>query len=126
MDQNPARVPLGAASGGEYASIRHMKRTTIFTPETLERDLQLYARREGRAVASVVREAVEHYLTNAQAARPLPSFAGVGSSGRSDIADRHEKMLFAGLQPHDAAVAVKRSAYTRPKRAQRSRSRRRR
>ncbi len=103
-----------------------MKRTTIFIPETLERNLQLYARREGRAVASVVREAVEQYLTNAQGAVALPSFAGVGASGRSDIADRHEEMLFATLQPHDDAVAVKRSAYTRPKRARRSSSRRRR
>ena len=39
-----------------------MKRTTIFVPETLERDLQLYAKREGKAVAAVVREAVAEYL----------------------------------------------------------------
>lgn len=79
-----------------YASIHHMKRTTIFIPETLERDLQLYARRAGRPVASVVREAVEQYLTSAEAAR-LPSFVGVGASGRADIADRHEELLFRSL-----------------------------
>jgi hypothetical protein len=103
-----------------------MKRTTIFIPETLERDLQLYARREGKAVASVVREAVEQYLTNAQATGVLPSFAGVGASGHRDIADRHEAILFDELQPHDDGVAVKASRYTRPTRARRSTPRRRR
>jgi hypothetical protein len=103
-----------------------MKRTTIFIPETLERDLQLYARRQGRAVAAVVREAVERYLVNAQTAAALPSFAGVGASGRSDIAGRHEEILFRELEPHDDGVAVKASAYARPKRGRRSASRRRR
>jgi hypothetical protein len=102
-----------------------MKRTTIFIPETLERDLQLYARREGRAVASVVREAVERYLTGAAAAGVrLPSFAGVAASGRRDIAERHEEILFGALQPHDDRVAAKPARYTHPTRARRSISRR--
>ena len=101
-----------------------MKRTTIFIPETLERDLQLYARRAGRPVASVVREAVAQYLSHADAGVGLPSFAGIGASGRTDTADRHEELVFAGLRPHDDAVAVKKTAaYGRLKRS-RSRSRR--
>jgi hypothetical protein len=103
-----------------------MKRTTIFIPETLERDLQLYARRARKAVASVVREAVEQYLTNAQATGVLPSFAGVGASGRRDIADCHEAILSDELQPHDDGVAVQASRYARPTRARRSTPRRRR
>jgi hypothetical protein len=77
-----------------------MKRTTIFVPETLERDLQLYARREGRAVASVVREAIQAYIVSKHAPGVVPSFAGVGDSGRSDIAERHEALLFRDLDPH--------------------------
>ena len=79
-----------------------MKRTTIFIPETLERDLQLYARRAGRPVASVVREAVEQYLTHASAAgillvafivrtwrkRPLVAPAGVPRSVRGAELER--------------------------------------
>ena len=42
-----------------YGSIRHMKRTTIFLPEPLERQLQLFARRHDLPVAAVVREAVD-------------------------------------------------------------------
>src|SRR4051794_18731261 len=96
-----------------------MKRTTIFIPEPLERDLQLYARRAGRPVASVVREAVEQYLAGGAAQIRLPSFAGVGSSGRTDTADRHESILFADLDPHGAHPPARAIPYTRPRRAKR-------
>jgi hypothetical protein len=96
-----------------------MKRTTIFIPETLERDLQLYARKAGRPMASVVREAVEQYLAGGAARVRLPSFAGVGSSGRSDTADRHESILFAGLEPHGAHPTAREIRYRRPRRAKR-------
>jgi hypothetical protein len=88
-----------------------MKRTTIFVPEALERDLQLYAIREGRAAASIVREAVAEYLTRRQDARRLPSFTGAFVSGRSDIAERHEALLFDRLSPHgDEPPATKKRA----------------
>ena len=81
-----------------------MKRTTIFIPETLERDLQLYAKRWSRPVASVVREAVEQYLAAAEPTGRVPSFAATGASGRRDTAERHESLLFKGLSPHGAAM----------------------
>src|SRR5258705_10016986 len=84
-----------------YAIICHMKRTTIFVPESLERDLQLYARRERRAVASVVREALAEYLAARRPTAALPSFTGIGRSGQSDIASRHEELLWR--DPHEDA-----------------------
>ena len=75
-----------------------MKRTTIFITEPMERDLQLYARRENRPVASVVREALAEYLVTRKPAAALPSFTGAGDSGRSDIAERHEDLLWT--EPH--------------------------
>src|SRR4029453_3971909 len=45
-----------------YVSICHMKRTTVFIPEALERELQLCARQEGRPTASLVREALAEYV----------------------------------------------------------------
>ena len=75
-----------------------MKRTTIFVPEPLERDLQLYARRERKPVAAVVREALSDYLAARRPASPLPSFTAVGRSGRKDIAARHEALLWSN--PH--------------------------
>jgi hypothetical protein len=97
-----------------------MKRTTIFVPEALERDLRLYARREGRPTAAVFREAVAEYLVNHGASSGLPSFAGAFDSGRRDTAERHEDLLFRALGPHGAEPTVR---YTRPKRRARRRVR---
>lgn len=75
-----------------------MKRTTIFVPEPLERDLQLHAARERKPVAWVVREALALYLGTRRPKPALPSFTGVGAGGRSDVAERHEALLWT--EPH--------------------------
>lgn len=82
-----------------------MKRTTIFVPEALERDLQLYAKSEGRPTASIVREALAEYLAKRRPSAALPSFIGAFASGRSDTAERHEELLFTDLDPHGGAPA---------------------
>jgi len=84
-----------------------MKRTTIFVPEALERDLQLYARKERKPVASVVREALFEYLAARRDTAALPSFVGIGESGRRDIAERHEELLWN--DPHGSARPVPRA-----------------
>ncbi len=94
-----------------------MKRTTIFVPEALERDLQLYARREGKPAAAIVREAVAAYIARPASAARLPSFAGAFDSGRSDTAERHDELLFNALTPHGERPAA------RPKRVRSPRSR---
>lgn len=90
-----------------------MKRTTVFVPEALERDLQLYARRKGMPTAAVVREALAAYIAQEQPAIELPSFAAAFDSGFTDTAERHEEMLFSRLSPHETAVP-KRAAQRRP------------
>jgi hypothetical protein len=91
-----------------------MKRTTIFVPEPLERDLQLYARQERKPVASVVREALVEYLAARRAASSaLPSFIGVGDSGRTDLAERHEELLWR--DPHADAARPPRAPAERPR-----------
>ena len=89
-----------------------MKRTTIFIPEELERDLRLYATREGKAVASVVREAVAAYILDRPDAGALPSFAAAFDSGHTDTADRHDEVLFGRLTPHEGPAG---SSYERPR-----------
>lgn len=72
-----------------------MKRTTMFIDEQLERELQALAKRAGRPVAALVREAVEQYVVAARAERPARlQFIAAGHSGRTDIASRHEDLLF--------------------------------
>ena len=96
-----------------------MKRTTVFVPEALERDLQLLAGREGRPTAAIVREALVEYIARRQPARTLPSFAGAFASGRSDIAERHEELLFDTLLPQDAKGNARPRAGKRSKAAPR-------
>jgi predicted transcriptional regulator len=84
-----------------------MKRTTIFVPEALERDLQLYARREGKPTAAVVREALAAYMAQRRPAAELPSFAAAFDSGFTDTAERHEEMLFKRVSPHGTAGTPK-------------------
>ena len=100
-----------------------MKRTTIFMPETLERDIQLYAKREGLPMAAVVREAVAVYIATKQPSGVVPTFAGIGASGRSGIAEKHEAMLFRDLDPHGGGGAARAFPYRISKRAPRPRRR---
>ena len=79
-----------------------MKRTTIFVPESLERDLQLYAKREGKPAAAVVREAIAEYIADGRSRAKLPSFTAAFDSGHTDTAERHEELLFETLSPHGA------------------------
>ena len=76
-----------------------MKRTTVFIDEDLLRRSRTYARRHGKSFAQAVREALAEYVAN-ERGRPsgLPSFVGAFESGRTDIAERHEELLWE--DPH--------------------------
>jgi predicted transcriptional regulator len=74
-----------------------MKRTTVFLDESLEKHLQMLARERGTPVASLVREALAAYVAKAQEPARL-SFVGAGASGRADVAERHEDLLWR--EPH--------------------------
>jgi metal-responsive CopG/Arc/MetJ family transcriptional regulator len=71
-----------------------MKRTTVFLPEDLLRRTQRYARRQGKSFAQAVREALAAYVVAGGGPKArLPSITGAFSSGRADIAERHEELL---------------------------------
>jgi len=89
-----------------------MKRTTLFIEPEMERELQSLARREGRPVAALVREAVAHYVSAARDARSVRlGFIAAGRSGRRDIAETHEDLLF-----RENTSLTKRPAAKRPPR----------
>ena len=94
-----------------YASIRHMKRSTVFLPEELERDLSVYARRRGRPAASIVREAIAAYIVSERNTNALPSFTGGFDSGHTDTAERHDELLFTNLKPHTSAASQSTTEY---------------
>lgn len=85
-----------------------MKRTTIFIDESLERDLQVLAERQGRSKAAVVRTALERFVRQEKQRAELDlGFVGIGRSGRSDIAERHEEYLWQNLGEDEPESADK-------------------
>jgi predicted transcriptional regulator len=88
-----------------------MKRTTIFLDEAVERDLQALARQQARPVASLVREAVAVYIATRQPeAAARPAFIAMGRSGRSDVAEQHEELLWKETVPTPHPTTKRRSA----------------
>jgi predicted transcriptional regulator len=103
-----------------------MKRTTVFVDAGLESDLKAIARRRGRAMASVVREALESYVARAKRGAGLRlGFLAIGGSGRRDGAERHEEWLFRDLEPHGVAPRASRRRPSPAVRGAARRSRRR-
>jgi plasmid stability protein len=68
------------------------ERTTVTLPGELARRVRFRARIERRSVSSILREALEAYLEGAEPP-PMPSFVGIGESGRSDTSERAEEIL---------------------------------
>jgi len=68
------------------------ERTTVSLPGPLARHLRARAQGQGRSVSAIVREALEAYFEG-QGPPELPSFAGVGASGRHDLSERVEELI---------------------------------
>jgi ribbon-helix-helix CopG family protein len=69
-----------------------MQKTTVYMEEETYRRLKQLARREGRAPAEMVREAVAEYTVR-HAPRRKPRSVGAFRSGRRDLARRAEELL---------------------------------
>jgi hypothetical protein len=71
-----------------------MKRTTIFADEATLEALRRFAREDGGSIADLIRQALARFVAERDTPRKLPSLVGIGRSGRKDIADRHEELLW--------------------------------
>ena len=72
-----------------------MKRTTFFADEQHMDELKEIAREERKALASVIREATALYVSeNRKRKKRKLSIVGIGSSGRTDVAEKHEELLW--------------------------------
>ena len=76
-----------------------MKRTTFFADEQLMDELKEIAREERKTLASVVREATALYVREKRSKKRKLSIVGIGSSGRSDVAEKHEELLWKKAKP---------------------------
>jgi metal-responsive CopG/Arc/MetJ family transcriptional regulator len=72
-----------------------MQRTTIFADEYLLRDIKDIARQEKRSVADIIRDALVQYINTRKTPSSKFSFIGIGDSGRSDLSEKHEELLWS-------------------------------
>lgn len=72
-----------------------MKRTTIFADEELLNGLKHIADEEGISVAEAIRQALDRFVAQRQKPRKKISFIGIGRSGRKDISERCEELLWS-------------------------------
>ncbi|MCI0607170.1 ribbon-helix-helix protein, CopG family [bacterium] len=71
-----------------------MKRTTIFADEELLEQLREISAEEKSSVAETMRKAMRSYVQQRRRKKRKLSFVGIASSGRKDIAERHEELLW--------------------------------
>jgi Ribbon-helix-helix protein, copG family len=73
-----------------------MAKTTLYLEEETVHVLEQLATREGRSQEEVLREALLAYKN--KPGRPAPKGVGKYSSGRSDISERAEELLFQDVR----------------------------
>jgi len=71
-----------------------MKRTTIFADEELLGTLKHIADDEGVSIAEIIRRALHRFVAKRQKGRKKISFLEIGKSGRKDVAERCEELLW--------------------------------
>ena len=67
---------------------RAMEKTTLYLPTEVQRSLRALSQRTGRPQATLVREAIERYLSGQE--RPRPASIGAASDGTLDAAESEE------------------------------------
>ena len=71
-----------------------MKRTTIFADDYLMKELKEISKEENKSVAGVIREAMEKHVRQKRRSKRKLSFIGISKSGKKDIAEKHEDLLW--------------------------------
>jgi len=72
-----------------------MKRTTIFSDEAVLKTLRDLAHKRKTSLSVVIRAALQEYAGKHQGTANVPSFLGIGRSGKKDIAERAEELLWS-------------------------------
>jgi metal-responsive CopG/Arc/MetJ family transcriptional regulator len=72
-----------------------MKRTTIFANEELLNALKHIADEEGISIAETIRQALDRFVAQRQKSKKQLSLIGIGRSGRQDVSERFEELLWS-------------------------------
>lgn len=80
----------GGSEASRYGTMYVMRRTTVYLPDDLKRELEAASRQSGRSEADLVREGVRLAVARESPERPrIPLF----ESGRPDLAERVDELL---------------------------------
>ena len=71
-----------------------MRRTTIFADEKLLLALKHIADEEGVSTAETIRQALDRFVAQRQKGKKQLSLLGIGRSGRRDVSERCEELLW--------------------------------
>jgi predicted transcriptional regulator len=96
-DGSTGRVGRGEGShtAPEATMCMSMKRTTVLLDETTAPRLEQQARQRRQPKTVLIREALDQYLDRGPQDRlPRLAFVAAGRSGRSDVAERHDELLW--------------------------------
>jgi hypothetical protein len=74
-----------------------MQRTTIFADEYLLKEIKELAKKEKRSAAELIRDALVQYLNSRNSPKTRFSFVGIGDSGRHDLSEKHEELLWPNV-----------------------------
>lgn len=73
-----------------------MKQTIVHLPEEINLALERLASQTGRSADELIQDAVNYYLS--QNSRPMPRSAGMGSSGKGNLSEQDEELLWQETQ----------------------------
>jgi metal-responsive CopG/Arc/MetJ family transcriptional regulator len=71
-----------------------MKRTTIFADDNLIKEIKEISKEQNKSAAEIIRDAMLTYIKHKRHGKKKLSFIGIGDSGRRDIAEKHEELLW--------------------------------
>ncbi|MBW4695131.1 MAG: ribbon-helix-helix domain-containing protein [Lyngbya sp. HA4199-MV5] len=69
-----------------------MKATTVYLSEEATLALEKLAQQLNRPASELIQDAIERYLSSSQTS--LPRSVGLGASGRGDLSERDEELLW--------------------------------
>jgi metal-responsive CopG/Arc/MetJ family transcriptional regulator len=73
------------------------RRIQIYLDPEVHQDLKERAREEGISLSELIRRMAKDYLRKEAAPKDYLAIAGLGQSGKTDIAEKHDEYLAQGL-----------------------------
>ena len=71
-----------------------MRRTTIFVDDELLNEIKELSKEENKSIAEIIRLSLRGYINRKKSRKTRLSFIGIGNSGKKNVAENHEDLLW--------------------------------